>query len=346
MRSASIRRLGHQNAQKADWNRSGIQTKNVRSSIAVFKHPQGKGLPYSARGPVHGIVPGPVLHHKFGGVGFAPLDLNAVDLLDLREIDNDPLRMQRIAFAGKALRKIWITLPISIVVAIRKARKTGIRRAVIACETTMRQRISIRVTNGFGGNCRAGEVSFVPRFAPGAARVPMPGLDGELGVVAIADGLPARSHGSSQIRLGQARIDRFRRNTINACPQRLIGTKMVCRVRRSYVDLDALRRGLCEEKHEDNYEPPESCLDSVQVVSPPIQGIGLRNITTFVSPRKVSGRHFRGLPLDKYGAVAARLKAKQEMRRAAPSDTSKRQKKSYPSGDWRGHARWLLGEIW
>lgn len=113
----------------------------------------------------------------------------------------------------------------------------------------------------------------------------MPGLDGELGVVAVADGLPARSHGSGQIWLRQATVDGFRWNAINARAKRLIGTKMIGGVRRSYIDLDRLPRALRHQKYKGNYKPSESRQDSVQAMTPPIQVIGVRNITTLASRR-------------------------------------------------------------
>jgi len=75
----------------------------------------------------------------------------------------DPLRMQRVAFSRETLSKMGITLPITVVIAIRDARKTSVGRTIVSRKTTMGQRISIGVTDGFGGSCRAGKVFIIRR---------------------------------------------------------------------------------------------------------------------------------------------------------------------------------------
>src|ERR1700733_11093382 len=137
------------------------------------------------------IFSGPVLDHKFLGVGRAPRDANAVDLLYLREIHHHPLRMQFVILAGEVLRQIGIALPESLLIAIGHAREADIVCAVVAGEAAPRQTVPVGVANGFRGSGRPGEISAASRIAPRALRIPVPGFHGKLGVLTKSYWLPA-----------------------------------------------------------------------------------------------------------------------------------------------------------
>src|ERR1700688_2872955 len=99
--------------------------------------------------------------------------------------------MQRIALSGEVLRQVRAALPISVRVAVRKAREAGVPGAVVACGPAMRQRISVGVTNYFRRRGRAGEVSLATGIAPGSLRIPVPRLHREFSILAVSHRLPA-----------------------------------------------------------------------------------------------------------------------------------------------------------
>ena len=84
-------------------------------------------------------------------VGLAPRDANAVDGLGLRQIEDDPLRMEGVTFAGEMLGEIRIALPEGIEVTVGKAGKAGVVCAVVAGEPAAGQRISVGIANAFSG---------------------------------------------------------------------------------------------------------------------------------------------------------------------------------------------------
>src|SRR5579872_3714730 len=135
-----------------------------------------KCLPYAFGLSLDGIISSPVLHLVPSCIRIYPSDANAVDHLILREVKNHPLRMERIAFSSKTLREVGIALPISIRIAVRKPRKTGVPGSVVARRSPMRQRISIRVANHFPRCGRARKVAFPTGIAPRSPRIPVPRL--------------------------------------------------------------------------------------------------------------------------------------------------------------------------
>jgi hypothetical protein len=98
------------------------------------------------------------------------------------------LRVQRIVLASEGMREIRIAFPVCGRVAIREARVFG---SIAAGESPMGQRVGPGVANLGGRLGAAGEIAFpLFRIAPSAARIPVPGLDLKIGVLAIGDRLP------------------------------------------------------------------------------------------------------------------------------------------------------------
>ena len=73
----------------------------------------------------------------------------------------------------------------------------------------------------------------------------MPGLDRELGILAISHGLPAGLEHLVENGLVHQLIDGHRLNAIDTRAQRLLRNKMIGRMRRSYIHL----HDLCSQRH-------------------------------------------------------------------------------------------------
>jgi hypothetical protein len=69
----------------------------------------------------------------------------------------------------------------------------------------------------------------------------MPRLDGQLRILPVRDRLPTRGQSFIQRRLHQIFVDRLRRNAVHARSERLVGHKMICRMRN--VNRDGLTGG-------------------------------------------------------------------------------------------------------
>src|SRR6516165_7633000 len=151
-----------------------------------------KALPASRRGLPDRVFAGPELHHVVSCVRLRPVDAYGVELLSAGEIEDDPLRVYCVVFPGKGLRKIRIALPERLRVAVGETRIADRVRAVIAGDTAPRQWIAEGVHNRFlSRTCITGEVALLTRAAPGAVRIPVPGLGVQLGVLPVGDRLPA-----------------------------------------------------------------------------------------------------------------------------------------------------------
>ena len=204
---------------------------------------------------MHGIMhwifdSDPVLHHKLSGIRLRPYDADAVDGLRLRHVDHHPLGMQRIAFAREVLGKIRIALPVGALIAIGETREAGIGSAIVSRKAAMRQRISIGITDGIARCGRASEVAFFAGLTPCALRIPMPGLNGEFGVVTVGNRLPAGSQSAAQIRLDQVVVNCLGRDAIDAGTESFVGTKAIGGAVRRDIDVDGLALGEHAEKQQ------------------------------------------------------------------------------------------------
>src|ERR1700732_4253868 len=101
----------------------------------------GKRLPHAMRRQMDGVFSGPVLDRVVRGVRRGPIDPQAIDLLNLRQGENNPLRVQLIAFSGKRFAEIWIALPITVQIPIGKTRIACVTSPVIPSEPAMRQSV-------------------------------------------------------------------------------------------------------------------------------------------------------------------------------------------------------------
>src|SRR5947209_19939674 len=123
-------------------------------------------------------------------IGFGPGDAYCVDRDFAAEVDHHPLRMARVVFASEGFRQVRITFPVRFQIAVGEPRPAV---SVSSAEAAMRKRrcpgMADHLARRFG---IADKVALLMlRIAPGPAWVPVPGLDHELGVLAVGNGLPA-----------------------------------------------------------------------------------------------------------------------------------------------------------
>src|ERR1700733_2878093 len=175
-------------------------------------------LPRAARGEFDGIVTGPILHEVMSCVGVAPGDADCVNGLRLRQVENNPLGMQRVAFSSEMLGEIRVALPESVEVAVGEARKTGVAGAIVAGEAAAWKRVSVGVAQALSGSGRAGEVALAAAafVAPRALRIPVPRFNGELCVLPKRNRLPARCLRNLQRFRKQIFVDGLGGNAIDA----------------------------------------------------------------------------------------------------------------------------------
>src|ERR1700757_2179190 len=163
-----------------------------------------------------GIVASPILDEVLGGEGSGPGDPDGIEFLRRGEVEDDPLRVRGVGFVSEALGEVGIALPVGGRIAVGEARVPGIAGAVVAGESAMRQSVTVGHVDGLTKSGRSGEVAFALRIAPGSFGVPVPGLDEELGVLAVAHGLPAGGENLVEGGLGEKRVEGLGGETIDA----------------------------------------------------------------------------------------------------------------------------------
>ena len=226
---ASIGRFRHPEAHEP-YARDLPEADGFGSSLALFHFAEWKCLPNSACRPMYRVFSGPILHDIAPGIRLAPRNANAVHHLRLRQVHHHPLRMQRVALAGEALREIGIALPETVSIAVGQAGKANVLRAVVAGKTAAGQPVSIGVAYRLRRSGRTGEVPFSAGIAPRSARIPMPCFDSQFRVLPIGYSLPAGGKRFLERGLQQIFVNGFRRNPIHARAESLFGHKVIGRV--------------------------------------------------------------------------------------------------------------------
>ncbi len=192
VRVASVRRLGHPDADEASAHRFGCEPHDWRAALRVCKFALREIQPFAGNRLVHGIVAAqPILHAKGFCIGFGPCDAHSLDRLRRAKINHDPLGMAQITLACKSRRQIGIALPVSRCVAVRQARIT-VRSATVAGIAAVRQRVAVRNTQrvfGLGASREIAALLF--GVAPRTIGIPMPRGNGQFSVLAVGDGTPA-----------------------------------------------------------------------------------------------------------------------------------------------------------
>src|SRR6185503_17658159 len=120
--------------------------------------------------------------------------------------------------------------------------------SVVPREAAVGEKVAVRMAYRLGGRRAAGEVALAAGVAPGPLRVPMPGLDVQLGVLAIGDGLPAGRQYVPDEGFGEELVGRRPWDAIDAGAQGALGNEAVRLVARRNVDahrVGGVRRRRC-----------------------------------------------------------------------------------------------------
>src|SRR6202453_5453500 len=121
VRVAGIGRLGHPDSEESHRHWSAAQANCFGLAFSTGDGSLRERLPDAASHGSDGVIPArPVLDRIVVRIGFGPCDTNAVDRLNLRQIDYHPLGMQRVALSCEVFGQIRIALPECVEVAIRK----------------------------------------------------------------------------------------------------------------------------------------------------------------------------------------------------------------------------------
>src|SRR5438046_10079238 len=139
------------------------------------------------------------------------------------ESHDNPLRIRRVILTGECLTQVRIAFPICIRAAIRYARETVLVGAVIAGETTMRQKISERVPDKIARLRVPYKVPLAAGIAPCALRIPVPRFNKQFRILPVADRLPSRGEHLFDCGFGEELVSRSSGKAINACAERLSG---------------------------------------------------------------------------------------------------------------------------
>ena len=189
---AGVGGLCHPDAEIARGDLPTDELMGGGSASGVDDGPHGESLPGAlVDAVVEGLVlASPELDVVAGGVGVGPGDADGVDVDLGAEIDHDPLGVKGVVVAAVGLGKVRIAFPVGFQVAVGEA---GPAVAVAERGAAVGQGIGPGVADLVGvGVGAAGEVALLfGGVAPGAAGIPVPRLDHELGVLAIGDGAPA-----------------------------------------------------------------------------------------------------------------------------------------------------------
>jgi len=141
--------------------------------------------------PVHRIGSDPILHFILAGARFTPVDADRIYVVVFAQVDDDPLRMQRVVFVGERIGQVRIALPESFWIAIREARVATLGATVVGA-AAVGEAVSKRIANGCGQFGAANKISTLIGFVrPSTFRIPVPIINGLWCMQAIADWSPA-----------------------------------------------------------------------------------------------------------------------------------------------------------
>ena len=149
--------------------------------------------------------------------------------------------MRRVVLAGEHPGQVGIALPVGVDVSVGEAAVASGIGSIIASRAPVGQRVAVGVADDLRGLTTAGEITLAAGIAPGAFRIPMPGLDVQLGILTIAHGLPARAENFLESLFGEELVDGWGRHAINARAQGLIGDELVGNVIGRDIDMNRLR---------------------------------------------------------------------------------------------------------
>src|ERR1700689_3411719 len=100
-------------------------------------------------------------------VGIRPGDADSVNSLKTGQVQENPLRMQRIIFARVSLREVRIAFPVGTHVAVGETREALGVRPIVMRDAAMRQRVAVGMSNRITQRRAPREISLPCRIAPG-----------------------------------------------------------------------------------------------------------------------------------------------------------------------------------
>ena len=172
---ASVRGLGHPDAQKSRRNGSGRQSLHLVAPISCRHftlrelHPR-PGERFTERI----FLACPILNHVLACVRIGPGNLYRINLLGQREIHYHPLRIRGIRIPREFRRQIGIALPVRRRISVGHSGTFELSR-VAARRAAMSKPITKRLAQKILGLCASYEISTLVLFvAPCSVRIPMP----------------------------------------------------------------------------------------------------------------------------------------------------------------------------
>ena len=258
VRVTRVRGFRHPDAQVANRHGNRAEGVRLRSALAVLDCAPGECNPRSLGGLRDGLFAGPVLHQVALGVGVGPGNANGIDRQRVRKIDDHPLRMRRVLFAGERLRQIGIAFPIGTEIAIGQAPVAGRVGAIVAGRASMRKWVAVGVAEHLAGLAAPGEIAFAAGIAPGSFRIPVPCLNVQFRVLSIRDRLPTGAQHALDGRFGEKLIDGRPRHTIDSCSQRPVRNDRVGDMVGRDIDPDGFRMQVqrCSHQAETREQAP------------------------------------------------------------------------------------------
>src|SRR2546428_3091249 len=174
---AGIGRFRHPNSQIPHRHGRRCELQSLGPTGAVLNRATRKRQPRPFRGLLNGIFARPVLHEIMPRKELSPSDADRIDRMTRCQIDDNPLRILRVIFSGECLTQIRIAFPLRVCAAVRYARESVLIGAIVAGETTMRQKISERVPDKIARLRVPYKEPLAAGIAPCALRIPVPRLN-------------------------------------------------------------------------------------------------------------------------------------------------------------------------
>src|SRR5215470_12998238 len=113
--------------------------------------------------PVHGIGSDPILDFVLAGAWFAPVDAYGVHVMVFAQVNDDPLRMQRVVFVSERFGQVRVALPEGLRVTIREARIAAVGTAIVRA-AAVGEAVTKGIANGLAQFRAADEVATLVCF--------------------------------------------------------------------------------------------------------------------------------------------------------------------------------------
>src|SRR5437763_775534 len=148
---ARVGGLSHPDADPANGNWGGREADGRGSTFSLLDEAEWEILPDAFRGRADRIFPGEELNGILARVRVAPRDADSFHALNVGQIEEHPLRIPGVIFAGELVREIRIAFPVCMRITVRQTRVTDGLSPIVAGDAAMGQRISVTVADHFCG---------------------------------------------------------------------------------------------------------------------------------------------------------------------------------------------------